>query len=98
MGLDPRTPRPWPEPKAAAQPLSHPGALDLVFENASSSETLFKASPLLSFKQKTVPSVKHVDHLKKYGDFGEHVKGLNSKFGNGNNTRGENISFHSFLL
>ena len=25
-GLDPRTPRSWPEPKADAQPLSHPGA------------------------------------------------------------------------
>ena len=26
MGFDPRTPRSQPEPKADAQPLSHPGA------------------------------------------------------------------------
>ena len=26
MGLDPRTPGSWPEAKADAQPLSHPGA------------------------------------------------------------------------
>ena len=26
QGLDPRTPRSQPEPKADAQPLSHPGA------------------------------------------------------------------------
>ena len=33
MGLDPRTPRSCPEPKADAQPLSHPGALNyLSFE------------------------------------------------------------------
>ena len=27
VGLDPRTPGSWPEPKADAQPLSHPGGL-----------------------------------------------------------------------
>ena len=29
MGLDPRSPGSWPEPKADAQPLSHPGVLKL---------------------------------------------------------------------
>lgn len=71
---------------------------NLVSEKASSSETRLKSSPLLSFKQKTVLSLKHADHLKKSGDFYGHVKGLNSKFGNENNTSGENINLHSFLL
>ena len=31
VGLDPRTPASWPEPKAVAQPLSHPGAPNYVF-------------------------------------------------------------------
>ena len=30
-GLDPRTPRSHPEPKADAQPLSHPGAPGVLF-------------------------------------------------------------------
>lgn len=31
MGLDPRTPRSQPEPKAGAQPTEHPGAQHLSF-------------------------------------------------------------------
>ena len=31
VGLDPRTPGSWPEPKADAQPLSHPGAPQFAF-------------------------------------------------------------------
>ena len=34
VGLDPRTPRSRSEPKADAQPLSHPGALHIKFFSA----------------------------------------------------------------
>ena len=55
MGLDPRTLRSWPEPKADAQPLSHPGAPDLKHFYSSAIYFTFKFLEILGSYCQNVP-------------------------------------------